>query len=118
MGSRGCGHLLRDGCGWSALATDAAGSCQVFFRRFVTGPKAGTREDGRRADDRLTPLTAGPLDRNYAATWDAMSGFDQLVAAVTGAVGQGPTLAPGVPAEMSLALLLATIRHPGLVRRP
>ena len=63
-------------------------------------------------------LAAGPLDRHYAATWDSMSSLDQLWAATTGAVGPAPILAPGVLAEISLALLLATVGHPALGRRP
>jgi hypothetical protein len=59
-------------------------------------------------------LTAGPLDRDYAAIWDTMPAYEQWFAAVTGAVGPAPTLAPGVLAEMGLALLLSTIRHPAL----
>jgi hypothetical protein len=43
-----------------------------------------------------------------------MSALEQLFAAVTGAVGPAPTLAPGVLAEISLALFLATVRHPAL----
>lgn len=54
-------------------------------------------------------LTAGPLDRAYAATWDTMSALDQWWTATTGGVGPAPTLAPGALAEISLALLLATI---------
>jgi len=63
----------------------------------------------------LENLDAGPLDRNYAATWDSMSPIDQWFTAVTGGVGRAPTLAPGVLAEMGLGLLLATVRHPSLV---
>ena len=57
-------------------------------------------------------LDAGPLDRAYASRWDAMSTLDQWWTAITGGVGPAPTLAPGALAEVSLALLLATIRHP------
>ena len=60
-------------------------------------------------------LDAGPLDRAFATTWDSMSAFDQWIAAITGAVGPAPTLAPGVLAQMGLGLVLATIRHPALV---
>jgi len=60
-------------------------------------------------------LDAGPLDRNYAATWDSMSSLDQWFTAVTGGVGPAPTLAPGVLVEMGLGLLLATVRHPAVV---
>ena len=57
-------------------------------------------------------LAAGPLDRDYAATWDSMSVVAQWFAAVTGAVGPAPVLAPGAIAEIALALLVGTIRHP------
>jgi hypothetical protein len=61
-------------------------------------------------------LDAGPLDRAYAARWDTMPAVEQWFDAITGAVGPAPTLAPGVLAEMGLALLLATVRHPALAR--
>ena len=57
-------------------------------------------------------LDAGPLDREYADTWDATSTLEQYWLAVTGQVGPAPTLAPGALAEISLALLLATVRIP------
>jgi hypothetical protein len=57
-------------------------------------------------------LDAGPLDRNYASIWSSMTPFDQWWAAITGGVGPAPVLAPGALAEISLALLLATVRHP------
>ena len=57
-------------------------------------------------------LDAGPLDRAYASRWDTMSALDQWWTAITGGVGPAPTLAPGALAEISLALLLATVRHP------
>jgi hypothetical protein len=54
-------------------------------------------------------LAAGPLDRNYATTWDSMSTVSQWWTAITGGVGPAPTLAPGALAEIALALLLATV---------
>jgi hypothetical protein len=54
-------------------------------------------------------LTAGPLDRAYATTWDTMSAVAQWWTAITGGVGPAPTLAPGALAEISLGLLLATV---------
>ena len=54
-------------------------------------------------------LTAGPLDRLFAARWDTMSALDQWWTAITGEVGPAPTLAPGALGEISLAMLLATI---------
>jgi hypothetical protein len=41
-----------------------------------------------------------------------MSVLDQWWTAVTSGVGPAPTLAPGALAEISLALILATVRHP------
>jgi hypothetical protein len=57
-------------------------------------------------------LAAGPLDRHFAAAWDTMAPVAQWWEAVTGGVGPAPVLAPGALAEISLALLLATVRHP------
>jgi hypothetical protein len=57
-------------------------------------------------------LEAGPLDRDYATTWATMSSVEQWWLAITGGVGPAPVLAPGVLAEISLALLLATVAHP------
>jgi len=57
-------------------------------------------------------LTAGPLDRVYAATWDTMPSPEQWWTAITGGVGPAPTLAPGALAEIALALLLATLWRP------
>jgi hypothetical protein len=60
-------------------------------------------------------LTAGPLDRAYAATWDGLSTLQQWFLAVTGGVGPAPALAPGSISEVALALALATVRHPALM---
>jgi hypothetical protein len=57
-------------------------------------------------------LTAGPLDRKFAAVWDSMSPHAQWWAAITGGVGPAPTLAPGVLLQLGLGVLLATVRHP------
>jgi hypothetical protein len=57
-------------------------------------------------------MTAGPLDRKFAATWDSMSSVAQWWEAITGGVGPAPTLAPGVLLQLGLGVLLATIRHP------
>ena len=59
-------------------------------------------------------IDAGPLDRNYAQIWSSMSPLDQWWVAITGAVGPAPVLAPGALAEISLAILVTTIRHPAL----
>jgi hypothetical protein len=66
----------------------------------------------------LENLDAGPLDRVYATRWETMSVVDQWWTAVTGGVGPAPTLAPGALAEISLALTLATVRHPATLARP
>lgn len=62
-------------------------------------------------------LGAGPLDRSFADTWDATSTPEQYWLAITGQVGPAPTLAPGALAEISFALLLATVRIPMDVRK-
>jgi hypothetical protein len=59
-------------------------------------------------------LAAGPLDRNYASQWQSMSLLVQLWTATTGGVGPAPVLAPAALAEISLALVIATLRHPAL----
>jgi hypothetical protein len=61
-------------------------------------------------------LTAGPLDRAFAATWDSMPALEQWWLAVTGGVGPAPTLAPGVLVQLGLGLVLSTVRHPAAVR--
>lgn len=63
-------------------------------------------------------LDAGPLDRQYAATWDTLGFAQQLWLAATGSVGPAPALTPGVFAEIALALLLATLRHAALEAGP
>ncbi len=45
-----------------------------------------------------------------------MSAVEQLWLAITGGVGPAPVLVPGTLAEISLALILATVRHPALER--
>jgi hypothetical protein len=59
-------------------------------------------------------VEAGPLDRDYAATWASLSMIQQWFLAITGGVGPAPTLAPGALAEVSLAVLLASVAHPAL----
>ncbi|MEZ4553065.1 MAG: hypothetical protein R3B59_04085 [Dehalococcoidia bacterium] len=60
---------------------------------------------------------AGFLDFRYADRWPAMSGIDRWWHAATKTVGPAPVLAPAVLAQVGLALLFATIRHPAL-RKP
>ncbi len=62
----------------------------------------------------LANVDAGPLDRVFATRWSEMSAIEQWWEAVTGGVGPAPVLAPGVLAEVSLALVIATLRHPAL----
>ncbi len=59
---------------------------------------------------------AGPLDRRYSATWDAMSEAERWWLAVSHGVGPSPPFAPGSLAQAALAVLLATLRHPALDR--
>lgn len=62
-------------------------------------------------------LNAGFLDRTYGDTWDRRTTIDQAWLAVTGQVAPAPTLAPGTLAEISLAILLASVRIPMADRR-
>jgi len=57
-------------------------------------------------------VEAGPLDRHYADNWDSLGVGQQYWLAITGQVGPAPTLAPGALAEISFALLLATVHIP------
>lgn len=57
---------------------------------------------------------AGFLDFRYAERWPSMSGLDRWWRAATKTVGPAPVLAPGVLAQVGLALLFATLRHPAL----
>jgi hypothetical protein len=66
----------------------------------------------------LENLDAGPLDRHFATTWDGLGAAQQWWLAITGGVGPAPVLAPGALAEISLALLLSTLRHPALAASP
>ena len=61
-------------------------------------------------------LKAGPLDRRYSTTWDAMSPLQHVWKAASGAVGPAPILAPGILAGAAVLVLLATARHPALRR--
>jgi UPF0716 family protein affecting phage T7 exclusion len=61
-------------------------------------------------------LGAGPLDRRYASSWDAMSPLQHVWKAASGAVGPAPLLAPGILAGAAVLVLLATARHPALRR--
>jgi hypothetical protein len=45
-----------------------------------------------------------------------MSPVQRLFVAATGGVGEAPILAPGALGEISLALALATVRHPAWKR--
>jgi hypothetical protein len=59
---------------------------------------------------------SGPLDQAYAASWDSMSEGARWLAAVSESVGPSPPIAPGVLAQVGLAVLVATVRHPALER--
>ena len=60
---------------------------------------------------------AGPLDGVYGERWDAARGLTRVWWAATETVGPSPFLAPAVLAQLSLLVLLATVRHPLLARR-
>jgi hypothetical protein len=57
---------------------------------------------------------SGPLDRNYSRTWDSLPETTRWWLAISKTIGPSPPFAPGALAEASLALLLATVRHPAL----
>jgi hypothetical protein len=57
-------------------------------------------------------LEAGPESERYGAEWDTMTPLRQVFLASTGSVGEAPILVPGALAEIALALMLATVRHP------
>ncbi len=59
---------------------------------------------------------AGPADGTLGAVWSTLPLLERLWDAATGVVGKAPPLAPGALAEVSLLVLLATIRHPALAR--
>lgn len=51
---------------------------------------------------------AGPLDVNYATSWEQLGSLQQWLLAVTKTVGPSPPLAPLALAQAALGLLLAT----------
>ncbi len=53
---------------------------------------------------------AGPLDRNYTATWESMSLASRLWIASTQAVGPSPVLASGALVMTALVAVIATRR--------
>ena len=57
---------------------------------------------------------AGPLDFQYADTWDGLSEASRWWLALSKTVGPSPPLAPGALAQAGLCVLLATLRHPAL----
>lgn len=57
---------------------------------------------------------AGPLDANYAQTWDGLAPSSQWWLALSKGVGPAPSFAPGALAIAGLLVLLATARHPAL----
>ena len=57
---------------------------------------------------------AGVLDFAYADTWDGLTEPTRWWLAVTKTVGPSPPLAPGALAQASLAVLIASLRHPML----
>jgi hypothetical protein len=61
---------------------------------------------------------AGPLDYQYANTWDDLPESTRWWLALSKAVGPSPPLAPGALAQASICVLLATLRHPALRDEP
>jgi len=61
---------------------------------------------------------AGGLDFEYTNTWDGLAESTRWWLAVTKTVGPSPPLAPGALAQASLAVLIATLRHPMLHKTP
>jgi hypothetical protein len=61
---------------------------------------------------------AGPLDAEYMYTWATLGFPVRLFLAATGTVGPSPALAPMALAFSSLCLMLSTVRHAALDRRP
>jgi hypothetical protein len=57
---------------------------------------------------------AGGLDFEYADTWDSLPETQRWWLAISKTVGPSPPLAPAALAQASLAVLLATLRHPAL----
>jgi hypothetical protein len=64
----------------------------------------------------LGNLEDGAGDERYRGRWSTMSPVQQLFLAATGGVGEAPILVPGTLVEISLALVLSTVRHPGWKR--
>jgi hypothetical protein len=59
---------------------------------------------------------SAPLDFRYSETWETMAEPTRMWLAVTHQVGPSPTLAPLALAYGSMCVVLATFRHPALVR--
>ena len=55
---------------------------------------------------------AGPLDFQYADTWDNLPDSTRWWLALSKSVGPSPPLAPGALAQAGFCVLLATLRHP------
>ena len=60
-------------------------------------------------DHILVNFNSGPLDQNFADTWDTLPLVERGWYAITKTVGPAPTLAPGVLGQSALLLLLATL---------
>lgn len=59
---------------------------------------------------------AAPLDAVYGPKWDTMSEASRWWHALIESVGPSPSFAPGALALIAALLLLATYRHPAVVR--
>jgi hypothetical protein len=101
---------------WLALAVLAAATVLVLIPggRGVTAARVlallvlGASIYGV-VDHILVNYNSGPLDQNFADTWDTLRLVEQGWYAVTKTVGPAPTLAPGVLGQSALLLLLATL---------
>jgi hypothetical protein len=57
---------------------------------------------------------AGPLDFQFAESWDGLDEATRWWLALTKTVGPSPLFASGALAQAALCLLLASLRHPAL----
>jgi hypothetical protein len=59
---------------------------------------------------------AGPLDFQFADSWDSLAEATRWWLALSKTVGPAPPFAPGALGQAALCVLLATVRHPALGR--
>jgi hypothetical protein len=58
---------------------------------------------------------SGELDRNYSNTWETLPQSTRWWLAISKTVGPSPPLAPGALIQVSVCVLLASLRHPALL---